>query len=349
MTGELTVKGVVALTTPAAEQEPIALAHIAKKLVFEAHPPTGMFAMFPIKKPVEIHYELAYATKGTQATEGKFMFDGSTTVRHECPVPPQLYEALNLIHIWAEPYGHVALRLKAGQDPAKGRLSLKVDSTSESRIGFIVRLMVLDSVVQYIVDEMNRNASSKFVENLRKINMDSKSFRSKAEKLESRLDGLHGWEHFRTSGQAEQARMRANELGNLAKMEWAGRVRSAESTMSRVFGLLLGGDAAWDHKPKIRPIWGAKNRLGNSESIYYYDIWSNMHYGYVGAVAGFSLETLLSGADFANFFDSFSRDPPLDRDYIVAGFELYSPPRKVTIDRVIDLVRVNDSKWRMKK
>ena len=37
---------------------------------------------------------------------------------------------------------------------------------------------------------------------------------------------------------------------------------------------------------------------------YYYDVWSNIHYGYVGLSVGFDEKTLLGGADLAQVIDS---------------------------------------------
>jgi hypothetical protein len=58
----------------------------------------------------------------------------------------------------------------------------------------------------------------------------------------------------------------------------------------------------WDHKPKIRARFG----MGDGEDSFYsdipgteyriyYDIWSNIHYGYVGVQATISDDTLIAG------------------------------------------------------
>jgi hypothetical protein len=60
----------------------------------------------------------------------------------------------------------------------------------------------------------------------------------------------------------------------------------------------------WDHKPKLAEKLGFQEKKewfnfpikGDSEHEYYYDIWSNIHYGYVGASVGFSREELQKGA-----------------------------------------------------
>lgn len=59
---------------------------------------------------------------------------------------------------------------------------------------------------------------------------------------------------------------------------------------------------------------------------YYYDIWSNIHYGYVGLSVGFSRELLLKGASTAQVIDSLGRnteDPPDDVTAINIGFSLF--------------------------
>jgi hypothetical protein len=75
----------------------------------------------------------------------------------------------------------------------------------------------------------------------------------------------------------------------LALLEWARRVRP-------------GGD--WDHKPKLRDLFGMS--LDREETLYmdvpsgeseiFYDVWSNIHYGYVGTLAGFTRTELQEGA-----------------------------------------------------
>ncbi|MCP2066467.1 polymorphic toxin type 44 domain-containing protein [Pseudomonas laurylsulfatiphila] len=47
----------------------------------------------------------------------------------------------------------------------------------------------------------------------------------------------------------------------------------------------VGQNMEWDHKP---------HKQGKYE--YYYDIWSNIHYGYVGIAGGLSESVLLDGA-----------------------------------------------------
>ncbi|AZC35158.1 polymorphic toxin type 44 domain-containing protein [Pseudomonas chlororaphis] len=57
----------------------------------------------------------------------------------------------------------------------------------------------------------------------------------------------------------------------------------------------VGQGRPWDHKPKLqamfKDIW---HKQGDYD--YFYDIWSNIHYGYVGLAGGFSESILLDGA-----------------------------------------------------
>jgi uncharacterized Zn-binding protein involved in type VI secretion len=58
----------------------------------------------------------------------------------------------------------------------------------------------------------------------------------------------------------------------------------------------VGQNMEWDHKPKLEAMYNGvvRHKQGNYE--YYYDIWSNIHYGYVGTAGGLSESLLLDGA-----------------------------------------------------
>jgi hypothetical protein len=58
----------------------------------------------------------------------------------------------------------------------------------------------------------------------------------------------------------------------------------------------VGQNRPWDHKPKIKAEFGGDVRHKQGGYDYFYDIWSNIHYGYVGMAAGFSEQMLLDGA-----------------------------------------------------
>lgn len=115
-----------------------------------------------------------------------------------------------------------------------------------------------------------------------------------------------------------------------ALMMWAMKVRQ---------------DGEWDHKPKIAARFLSPTNHSHywftyDAVKYYYDIWSNIHYGYVGAAAGFDESVLLDGAGLEQIgSDLFRRrwltqsagvsglrayDDESDRNSISMGIELFS-------------------------
>ncbi|MFD4836423.1 polymorphic toxin type 44 domain-containing protein [Achromobacter sp. NPDC058515] len=64
----------------------------------------------------------------------------------------------------------------------------------------------------------------------------------------------------------------------------------------------VGPGRPWDHKPALQSMLGQNLNKGWQKYggfDYYYDIWSNIHYGYVGVALGFSAAELLNGAGLA--------------------------------------------------
>lgn len=105
-------------------------------------------------------------------------------------------------------------------------------------------------------------------------------------------------------------------------------------------------DGPWDHKPVIKSRSEFRSRTGESEyhifgdTAYNFDVWSNVHYGYVGLAVGFERAVLLDGAGAAQLMHDFGPRPPWpersgpwilprswdkaeDRVAIKLGFELY--------------------------
>jgi RHS repeat-associated protein len=74
----------------------------------------------------------------------------------------------------------------------------------------------------------------------------------------------------------------------------------------------------WDHKTKLDQMLGLGATppdgdyffpiRGDSEHEFYYDIWSNIHFGYVGRAAGLDAETLQSGAAAGDFLAGTNDD-----------------------------------------
>ncbi|WP_241149847.1 polymorphic toxin type 44 domain-containing protein, partial [Pseudomonas viridiflava] len=73
----------------------------------------------------------------------------------------------------------------------------------------------------------------------------------------------------------------------------------ALAKQARAFALWterVGQNRPWDHKLKIKKKFGGDVHHKQGAYDYYYDIWSNIHYGYIGTAAGFSKAVLLDGA-----------------------------------------------------
>ena len=73
---------------------------------------------------------------------------------------------------------------------------------------------------------------------------------------------------------------------------------------------MVGPGRDWDHKPKITAITRgleSVNRTGFWQQVgkeeYYFDTWSNIHFGWTGRSVGFSADWLLTGASVAQLGD----------------------------------------------
>jgi hypothetical protein len=123
-------------------------------------------------------------------------------------------------------------------------------------------------------------------------------------------------------------------------------------------------DAEWDHKPQIRVRFpsptthtGVWHTYDATE--YFYDIWSNIHYGYVGTAAGFDEDVLLDGAGLEQIGTDLLRrrwpmrtrsvkglrafDDPSDRIAISTGIELYGMvPGHISARELVETILMTD-------
>ncbi|MEU6310763.1 polymorphic toxin type 44 domain-containing protein [Streptomyces sp. NPDC047014] len=91
----------------------------------------------------------------------------------------------------------------------------------------------------------------------------------------------------------------------LDKPEWYefGRNYGGDVTAAlAMWGAKVAPGQDWDHKPQIQERYDLKHRddyffkqPGTNREVFY-DIYSNVHYGYVGRAAGFDADTLIKGA-----------------------------------------------------
>ncbi|PSQ96788.1 MAG: hypothetical protein BRD55_05810 [Bacteroidetes bacterium SW_9_63_38] len=128
------------------------------------------------------------------------------------------------------------------------------------------------------------------------------------------------------------------EIKDDACFKWSGLVRpepyvtdsdswyEAAKSLGKDAGFSIHGDGIWDFKPVLADAWGQWNRLTNSPAVYYYDIWSNLHYGYVGRAAGFSKKELIWASDAQQKSGTGAtggKDPVRDEQAIEEGCSLY--------------------------
>lgn len=208
------------------------------------------------------------------------------------------------LFVWCDPYGTAALAKPGGL--AVGRIQLGRSDEARRTTGagygvaiggiapdddvIVYRLELANSVVQFIVDEMNANRTSPMVLRHRDMLTDHAFLQY----LQRPFATLDTYRQFHTDS------------------GWQGYIQNVIA--------LGGGD--WDHKPRIGAVWGTDNRLGNSVDIYYYDYWSNIHYGYIMAMAGYQEFGTFLGANIAQVFDRGGTENRFDTEPTLAGWNL---------------------------
>lgn len=135
-----------------------------------------------------------------------------------------------------------------------------------------------------------------------------------------------------------------------------------------LFAKMVSSGNPWDHKPLIRDNTefnkvAVSRKLPTKDKMsyryyhkykdhdYFYDVWSNIHYGYVGLSVGFDEETLLWGADKAQWFDNkegAAIDPPSDTTCVKIGFLLFKKfklwaENLTALDILSELEKASDS------
>ena len=123
----------------------------------------------------------------------------------------------------------------------------------------------------------------------------------------------------------------------------------------------------WDHKRILKekfPTDLAKGWHKYGDYEYYYDIWSNIHYGYVGIALGFSALEMINGAGLAQAMDNLSRKKPQhdhpelglwparaddiqDHRSIKLGTDLYyeAKPHALTVEKLLQRIAAVPPPW----
>ncbi len=159
----------------------------------------------------------------------------------------------------------------------------------------------------------------------------------------------------------------ANELRLLNKIEKGGVFTSVEDSARKLeaqrrFYFKIKSNAPWDHKPLIREKFKhiavirplASKQLCRTcyhkylNSDYFHDVWSNIHYGYVGRSCGFDENTLLSASGKAQIMDSggSNNDDPIDdKIWMKIGMNFYNKfgiyADKLTYQEILDALELH--------
>jgi hypothetical protein len=182
----------------------------------------------------------------------------------------------------------------------------------------------LTPIARYIAAEMNTNAHGDDVKHMAEMNAFS------PEQCITDYTHLPWWKQLLQLGiTPEQCVKMGMSFHTAALLSWGLKVRQ---------------DGDWDHKPKIAKRFhprspGLQHWHLYGNTLYFYDVWSNIHYGYVGRAAGFSSDVLLDGAGLEQIGSDLatlnlpSRSPgvdglrawdgPSDRAAITMGIDLY--------------------------
>jgi Bacterial toxin 44 len=123
---------------------------------------------------------------------------------------------------------------------------------------------------------------------------------------------------------------------------------SARTAALISWGLNVRQDGIWDHKPIIAKRFHPRNPGGQQHwhlyntTLYYYDVWSNVHYGFVGKAAGFSDSVLLDGAGLEQIGSTLLRFSRPQRDATVSGLRAWDDPHdRAGVEMGISLYQTN--------
>ncbi|MFB6836242.1 ricin-type beta-trefoil lectin domain protein [Streptomyces sp. NPDC056361] len=132
-----------------------------------------------------------------------------------------------------------------------------------------------------------------------------KIVRQAKERAAARALGAQRWQTAEAYMYAEITRnLQSDAVGNMRDLNTSWMPMSMGMATIEWIGLVRAG-AEWDHKPKIEKMMHLRTNPdyyfivpGTGEEAFY-DVWSNVHYGFVGMAAGFGEGDLEGGASSA--------------------------------------------------
>lgn len=266
----------------------------------------------PVGTKIEYHLDFTGMDQGNEdviPSSGTFTFNKS---KHSITVSKADWEKLKSIIIWGKEYGGAAFIHPDG-DVALGRLQISRDSAqviesdgSEGKFELAFKGSAIMSVVDFIVSEANKNRRDPEL--------------AKIKKMLTKAD----------SAQDEDDR---EDLMDDADYDFGHKVHKNEGGMGFLQDVYFLGGGEWDYKPVIRDVWGAKERLGNSKYVYFYDMWANFHYGFMGRLAGFDKSHLIDEANKVQKWDNGAYDP-VDDVLTQIGYDMKSFTREALLAEI---------------
>jgi len=178
---------------------------------------------------------------------------------------------------------------------------------------------VIHPVVTYIIDRMREDSASEEIKHIRQLN---ESHRYEDAWAECQM--MPWWQRLLVCPQYLQRALDIDIAArNAALMEFGCLV--ADHRLRPTCG-------QWDYKKEI----GEREDLGynaqridfcsigmDEEVVFYYDIWANVHFGYLGMTGGFSEELLLEGAAIEHMGSNLGQTQDDPSDQVCAGIGIY--------------------------
>lgn len=224
----------------------------------------------------------------------------------------------------------------------------QVKTLEEQKFGCLHTNEGAHAIAHYIAEEMNKNIRHPITKELQSLNAMATNPLSTKEII---LNGSH------------------------ALSILMGRKATLNSKAYLLFQEQIDYDKPWDHKPKIAAnhefrvlsLDGNQRKEGHyhryKDFDYFYDVWSNIHYGFIGRVCGFTEEELNYGAGAAQLMQDYKGkavawqelmlrfwsgnskqwDNPEDQVTIELGYVMYNEymkgikPKKERILQLLDL------------
>jgi hypothetical protein len=139
--------------------------------------------------------------------------------------------------------------------------------------------------------------------------------------------------------------MSSEQVENLRSLNSPWRLGSGKPAAYAQWIERVGPGRPWDHKGAIQNAYGLSTPIPGKEGEIGWDVWSNIHYGIVGAHAKFSGTELHAGADAADLATGRGTSEG-DQLAIQIGIELYEKHGKnVTADQIRQAVIDNYDKF----